>query len=103
MKFEMTFNYLDTDNKTVKAYDIHPLYEEIKNCFNSYLGSPVDITDEKYYKVYRDFDYLENTISMIKHTLTYTVAWNEVAHTKAVVKLLEQLDIDCEFTLKEDE
>ena len=102
MKFEMTFNYLDTENKVVKAYDIHPLYEEIKNTFDTFLGSPVSITNEKYTKTYRDFNYLENIIPMIKHTLIYTVSWNEISHLNAMVKLLEQLDLDCEYTLKED-
>ena len=30
MKFEISFNYLDTEDKTVKGYDYHPLYDEIK-------------------------------------------------------------------------
>ena len=102
MKFEMTFNYLDTDNKTVRAYDIHPLYDEIKTMFNTYLGSPVDIVDKKYTKIYRDFDYLDNEIPMIEHKLIYTVSWDEVAHLNAMIKLLENLDLDCEYKIKED-
>ena len=99
MKFEMTFRTLDTDNKTIKSYDYHPLYNELRNTFDSFLGSPVDIVDEKYHKVYRDFDYLENEIPMIKHTLIYNVAWNELAHLNAMIKLLEQLDLDCDFRI----
>ena len=99
MKLEVTFRTLDTDNKTIKSYDYHPLYEEIKNTFNTFLGSPVNIVDKKYNKVYRDFDYLDNEIPMIKHTLIYTVSWNETSHLKAVVKLLENLDLDLDFKI----
>lgn len=97
MKFEVSFRTVNDNNPVIKAYDYHPLYEEIKNTFNTFLGSPVSITDEKYTETFRDFDYLENEIPMIKHTLTYTVAWNEASHLNATIKLLENLDIDCDF------
>ena len=102
MKFEMTFKTLDTDNKTIKSYDYHPLYNELRNTFDSFLGSPVDIVDEKYHKVYRDFDYIDNEIPMIKKTLTYSVALDEIAHLNATINLLENLDLDCGFKIKED-
>lgn len=97
MKFEMTFRTLDTDNKTIKSYDYHPLYNELRNTFDSFLGSPVDIVDEKYTEKHIDFEGKEIKFDMIKHTLTYSVSWNEIAHLEATIKLLEQLDIDCDF------
>ena len=56
MKFEVSFNYLDTEDKTVRGYDYHPLYDEIKGCFNSYLGSPVDRRKEKYIEKHINFE-----------------------------------------------
>ena len=99
MKFEVSFKTVNDNNPVVKSYDYHPLYEEVKNCFNTFLSSPISITDEKYEENYIDFDYLENTIPMIKHTLTYSVSWNEIAHLEATIKLLENLDLDCEFRI----
>ena len=102
MKFEMTFKTVNDNNPVVKNYDYHPLYDEIKNTFNTFLGSPVNITDEKYTETYRDYDYLENEIPMIKHTLTYSVSLNKISHLEAMIKLLENLDVDCDFKLKEE-
>ena len=99
MKFEISFHTSDTDNKTIKNYDYHPLYDEIKNTFDTFLGSPISTTDEKYEENYIDFDYLANTIPMIKHTLTYSISWNEVSHLNSLIKLLENLDIDCDFKI----
>ena len=56
MKFEVSFNYLYTEDKTVRGYDYHPLYDEIKDCFNSYLGSPVDRRKEKYIEKHINFE-----------------------------------------------
>ena len=37
MKFEVSFNYLDTEDKTVRGYDYHPLYDEIKDLTKTYI------------------------------------------------------------------
>lgn len=99
MKFEMTFKTVNTDNPVVKNYDYHPLYNELRNTFDSFLGSPVDIVDEKYTEKHIDFEGKEIKFDMIKHTLTYSVSLNEVAHLNSMVKLLENLDLDCDFLI----
>ena len=102
MKFEVSFNYLDTEDKTVRGYDYHPLYDEIKGCFNSYLGSPVDRRKEKYIEKHINFEGKEIKFDMEKYTLTYSVAWNEVAHIRSMVKLFDNLELGCDFEWKED-
>lgn len=97
MKFMLSFNYLDTEDKTVRGYDYHPLYTEIRHCFTSFLGSPID--EEKYIERHINYDGKEIKFDMERYTLTYSVAWNELAHLTCLVELLENLELGCDFEM----
>ena len=99
MKFEMTFKTVDDSNPVVKSYDIHPLYDELRTVFDTFLGDTENEIIERYTEEYTDFDYLTNTIPMLKYILVYSVSNDKIAHLEATIKLLETLDIDCDFKI----
>ena len=95
MILEIKFNYLDTEDKVVVPYNIHPLYDEVRNTFSSYLGVATR-TIRKYteYKEYGEFE-------MIELTLKYKVPEDKTFHTECLIKLLENLDMDLQFNLED--
>lgn len=92
-KLEIVFNYLDTDNKLIRSYKVHPLYEEIRNTFSSYLSTPIR-TIRKYTdtNTYGEFN-------MVELKLIYTISKDNITHTKYLIKLLENLDMDLQFNI----
>ena len=60
MKLEIKFNYLDTDNEVVRPYKVHPLYDEVRCTFGSYLGAFKSKTIKKYvdYTSFGEFEVL---------------------------------------------
>ena len=93
-KLEICFDTLDCDNKTVKQYEWSPLYDEIVNTFSSILGSPVDITIQKYTETNKflgEFD-------MKSKTLTYNVNWNEELIIKNILKLGDNRDWNLNYS-----
>lgn len=100
-KMSIEFIYVDTDNKVVKPYEIHPLYEEVKNTFNTFLGLPIERTKEKFVEEYTDFMSERLQIPMEKLTLTYSVEWGKEPHIESLINLLENLDLDLNFHFHE--
>ena len=100
-KLSIDFYYVDTDNKVVRNYEVHPLYDEIKKTFDTCLGFPIEVIKEKFVEEHIDFRSEKLEIPMEKLTLTYNVSWNDKSHIEALINLLENLDLDLNFQYHE--
>lgn len=92
-KLEIVFNYLDTDNKLIRSYEVHPLYEEVRNTFDSYLSTPI-----KMVRKYTDTN-IHGEFDMVELKLTYELDEDNITHTECLIKLLENLDMDLQFNI----
>ena len=95
-RLKIVFKSLDMEvDGVVKHYEWSDIYEEVRLLFDTYLGEPVKEQVDKYVE---SNPYIGD-VDMKQLTLTYSIAWNEYSHVQSMIKMLNVLDVDCEFEL----
>ena len=94
-KLMITFESLNAPvDGIVKHYEWSDIYTEVRLLFDTYLGKPSKQVDK-----YVEHNPYIGDIDMKRLTLTYSIAWNEYSHVESMIKMLNVLDVDCEFKL----
>ena len=95
-RLKIVFKTLDMEvDNYIKHYEWSDIYTEVKVLFTSYLGEPVKEQVDKYV----ESNPYTGDMDMKQLTLTYYIAWNEISHVESMIKMLNVLDVDCEFEL----
>ena len=94
-RLKIVFKTLDMEvDGVVKHYEWSDIYEEVRLLFDTYLGRPTKQVDK-----YVEHNPYIGDMNMKQLILTYSIAWNEYSHAQSMIKMLEVLDVDCEFEL----
>ena len=94
-RLKVVFKTLDMEvDGVVKHYEWSDIYEEVRLLFDTYLGRPTKQVDK-----YIEHNPYIGDMNMKQLILTYNIAWNEYSHVQSMIKMLNVLDVDCEFEL----
>lgn len=90
-RLKITFESLDMEvDNYIKQHEWSDIYEEVRLVFDTFLGV-IEEYEEKYIE---ENPYL-GTFNMKRKVIIYSVNYDCYSHTKALVNMLNVLDVDC--------